>query len=114
VRLYGKTIAGEKVQDQGGGGNAVHIIIAPHTEFFSLQQTVGKDVGGCGQIRPVFQRGKSPQGGVEKSPHGLNVTPPPLPKEPRQKKGNFQALGPGLQVFRQRRGVVAAKCPEHD
>ena len=37
-----KAVPGEKVQNQGRGGYAVHIVVAPHAQAFALKQGPGK------------------------------------------------------------------------
>ena len=67
----GEPVAVEKIHQQGGGGQPVHIVVAPDTELFPFQQRFDGELGGLLQAGPFGGRGQTAQAGMQEQRHGF-------------------------------------------
>ena len=75
----GKAVTGQKIQHQGRGSDAVHVIVAPDADLPAPEKFFGQRFGGGEQAGPGFEGSQAAQGRVEKNPHAVQIMQSALP-----------------------------------
>ena len=98
----------QDIQGQGGGRDAVHVVVAPDSQLFAGQQFLGQQFGGLRNLGPAGGRRERVQTRRQKILHGLGLCQASLPEDFQQERRNGKLLGP---AGGRRAGRPFAKLP---